>query len=173
MSSFKFNVCEKIFNVKRNLKQHLIEKILLVITCTTKMFNKKNSVLNEPRYCAQEDFNITVCTNKNVRKLELLFDINNYGVSEQLGVVIEKKYNSKTVASGKDLFVISQIRQKCTFKEYSEYSGNKIVLLSPFKKRSSFCICSFMQKIYVIGGCKKFEEENFYSTIASCMCYDI
>ena len=47
---------------------------------------------------------------KNVRKLELLFDINNYGVSKQLGVVIEKKYNSKTVASGTDLFVISQNR---------------------------------------------------------------
>ena len=85
------------------MKQYLIEKkSLLVITCTIKMFNKKTSVLNETRYCVQEDFSIAVCTKESVRKLELPFDINNYGVSKQLGVVIEKKYNSKTVASGTD-----------------------------------------------------------------------
>ena len=99
---------------------------------------------------------------KSVRELELPFDINNYGVSKQLGVIIEKKYNSKIVASGTDLFVISQIRQNCTFEKYSESSGNKIVLLSPLNKRSSFCICSFMQKIYLLMGAKKFEEDNFY-----------
>ena len=110
---------------------------------------------------------------KSVRKLKLSCDKNNYGVSKQLGVFIEKEYNSKIVASSTDLLVISQIRQNCTFEKYSESSGNKIVLLSPLNKRSSFCIGSFMQKIYVIGGCKKFEEENFNSTIASCMCYDI
>ena len=69
--------------------------------------------------------------------------------------------------------MISQIRQNCTFEKYSESSGNKIVLPSPLNKRSGFCICSFMQKIYVIDGCRKFEEEDFYSTIASYMCYDI
>ena len=74
------------------------------------MFNEKTSVLYKTRYCAQEDFSIAVCTKKSVRKLNLPYDINNYGVSKQLGVVIEKKYNSKTVASGTDLFVISQNR---------------------------------------------------------------
>ena len=41
------------------------------------MFNKKTSVLNETRYCVQEDFSIAVCTKESVRKLELPFDINN------------------------------------------------------------------------------------------------
>ena len=87
-----------------------------------------------------------------MRKLELPFDINYYGVSKLLGFVIEKKYNSKIGANGTDLFVINQTRQNCTFEQYSKSSGNKNVLLSPLNKRSSFYICSFMQEIYVIGG---------------------
>ena len=48
------------------------------------MFIEKTSVLNETRYCAQENFSIAVCTKESVRKLKLPFDINNYGVSKQL-----------------------------------------------------------------------------------------
>ena len=95
------------------------------------MLNEKASVLYQTRYCAQEDFSIAVCTKESVRKLELPFDINNYEVSKQLGVFMEKKYNSKIVASCTDLLVISQIKQNCTFEKYSKSSGNKIVLPSP------------------------------------------
>ena len=95
---------------------------------------------------------ILLCVRKKkFEKVRTSTDINNYGTSKQLGVFMEKKYNSKIVASGTDLFVMSQIRQNRTFK-YSESSGNKIVLPSPLNKRSSFCIYSFMQKIYVISG---------------------
>ena len=68
-----------------------------------------------------------ILPNQSLRKLELPFDINNNGVSKQLGVFMEKEYNSKKVASGTDLFVLSQIRQNCTFEKYYESSGNKIV----------------------------------------------
>ena len=109
-----------------------------------------------------------MCTKKNVRKLELPFDINNYGVSKQLGVFMKKKYNFKIVASGTDLFMISKNRSNNTFEKYSELTVNKNILPTFLDKRFYFCVCSFMQKIYVIGGSKK-TLENIYS----CMCYDL
>ena len=39
-------------------------------------------------------------------------------------------------------------------------------------RRFFFCVCSFMQKIYVIGGFRK-TQHKIGSSIASCMCYDI
>ena len=47
-----------------------------------------------------------------------------------------------------------------------------IVLPSTLDERSRFCICSFMKKIYVIGGYRG-KQENFGSCINSSMCYDI
>ena len=73
----------------------------------------------QTRYCAQEEFSIAVCTKESVRKLELQFDINNYGVSKQLGAFIKINYNSNIVASGTDLFVISQVWHNSTFEKYS------------------------------------------------------
>ena len=133
------------------------------------MFNEKTYVLYETRYCAQDDYSIAVCTKESVRKLELPLNINSYGVSKQLDIFMEKKYKCKIVASGTDLFLISKSRKHCTFEKYSESSKTNIVLPSMLDRRSYFCVCSFMQKIYVIGG----EGENFYSSFASCMCYDI
>ena len=135
---------------------------------TNKMFNEKNSVLYQTRYCAQEDFTIALCTHRSVRKLEPPFNLNNYRVSKQLGVFFKKKYNSKIVASGTDLFLISESRKQCTVEKYSESSGNKNILPPLIDRRFNFCVCSFMHKIYVIGGCRK-TLENIYT----CMCYDI
>ena len=102
-----------------------------------------------------------MCTKENVRKLELPFDISNYGVSKQLGVFMEKKYNSKIVASCTDLLVISQIRQNCTFEKYSESSGNKIVLPSPLNKRSGFCICSLCRRFKLLVGAENLKKKTF------------
>ena len=93
------------------------------------MFNKKTSVLYETRYCAQDDFSIAVCTKESLIKLELPLNINSYGVSKQFGVFNKKKYDSKIVASGTDLFVINESRKHFTFENYSESSGNKIFCL--------------------------------------------
>ena len=145
---------------------------LLAITCTIKMYNENTSVLYETRYCSQKGFSVALCTYGSVRKLELPFNIKNYEASKQLSVFMKKRYNSKIVACGTDLFVISKSRQNCTFEKYTEFNENKIVLPSTLDKRSNFCVCSFMQKVYVIGG-GIITQKDFYSTIASCMCYDI
>ena len=91
MSSFKFDVCEKIFDVKRNLKQYLIEKSLLVITCTNKMFNDRLLYCIKQGIVHKKTLLLLCVRKKSVRKLKIQCDINNYGVSKQLGVFMEKK----------------------------------------------------------------------------------
>ena len=138
------------------------------------MLNKKTSLLYQTRYCAQEDFNIAVCINNSKKVLESPNILNSYENSKQIDFITKRRYNSKVVASGSSLFVINKsMGHLGKFEERLDPSENNVVLPPFFKKLTNFCVCSFMQKIYVIGGCKKFEEENFYSTIASFMCYDI
>ena len=136
-----------------------------------KMFSEKTSVLYQTRYCAQEDFSIAVCMDTSLKRLEFPFSMNNYVNSKQIDSISMSRYNSKLVTCGSSLFVISESRQNSMFEKYHECSGNKIVLPSLLDNRSGFCFCSFMQKIYVIGG-YRISQENIHSSINSCMCYD-
>ena len=134
---------------------------------TNIMFNENISVLYQTRYCAQEDFSIAVSMNGSIKRLEYPFTMISYKNSKQIDTLIT--LNSKVVACGSVLFLIGESRRNCTIEKYSEIIKNSIVLPSLLDKRIQFCVCSFMQKIYVVGG--YIEVGNY--TINSCMCYDI
>ena len=131
------------------------------------MFNEKISVLYQTRYCAQEDFSIAVSINGSIKRLEYPFTMFSYKNSEQSNTLIT--LNSEVVACGSVLFLMGESRRNCTIEKYSKIIKNSIVLPSLLDKRIQFCVCSFMQKIYVVGG--YIEVGNY--TINSCMCYDI
>ena len=126
------------------------------------MFNEKTSVLYQTRYCDQEDFSIAV------RTYRITFSWDSY---DQIGLVTNRRYDSKLFTCGSDLFMISKTMGSCIFEKYSESCGKKIVLPSLLDKRSEFCVCSFMQKIYVIGG-QSILKGSHYFTISSCICYE-
>ena len=136
------------------------------------MLNEKNSVLYQARYCAQEDFSVAVRKNTSLKLLEIPLSMKSYENSKQIGVITKRRHNSKIVAHGSNLFVISESRRNIMFEKYLVSSEEKIVLPSMLDKRINFCVCSFMQKIYVIGGESKIQE-NSSSIFDSCMCYDI
>ena len=95
-----------------------------------KMFNEKTSVFYQTRYCAQEDFSIAVCMKRSLKVPEHQSYFKNYENSKQVGVITKRKYNSKIVNCGSDLFVISNdSRIFSMFEKYSESSENKIVLI--------------------------------------------
>ena len=89
------------------------------------MFNEKTSVLYQTKYCAQEDFGIALRMNRNIKRLEHPFSLNSYEESKNIGVVTKRRYNSKMVSSGSNLFMISENRINNTFEKYSELSDNK------------------------------------------------
>ena len=142
------------------------------------MLNEKTSALYQTRYCAQEDFSIAVCTNRSVRRLEIPFSLDSYEKSKRLGVFMNRRVGSEVVAFGSDSFVINGSMENCDyeksnfFEKYSESSKNKTALPSTLDERYCFCICSFTQKVYVIGGNRIIKWKDNRS-ISSCMCYDI
>ena len=133
------------------------------------MFNDKTSVLYQTRYCAQEDFSIALCMNESLKLLEHPLSINSYDKSEQIGLSARERYESKVIAYGSNFYLISDIYENHVFEKYSESSKGITNLPSMLDERFDFCFCSFMQKIYVIGGYLQTET----SSINSCMCYDI
>ena len=133
------------------------------------MFIEKTSVLYQARYCAQEEFSIAVCLKKSINRLEYPYSLNSHEDFNQISVITKKWYNNKVVACGSDLFVLRKRRRTFAFEKYSESSESKTVLSSLLDNRLHFCVCSFMQRIYVIGG--NIKTEDF--SIDSCMCYDI
>ena len=80
--------------------------------------------------------------------------------------LLETNRDSKLVVYGTDLYLIGESEQNYSFVKISESSKSFKVLPSISDKRSGFCVCSFMQKIIVIGG--NINEE----TINSCFAYD-
>ena len=65
------------------------------------------------------------------------------------------------------MYVLDEYELNTLFVKFSESSKSLNVLTSVWDKRSEFCVCSFMQKIIVIGG--NINEESISSFIA----YDI
>ena len=131
------------------------------------MFNERISVLYQTRYCDQEEISIAVCTHRSIKVLEFPYSMNSYENSKQI-YTLTTLY-SKVIACGLNLFVISESRRNFMFKKCPEPSENKVVLPKMLDKRTDFCVCSLMQKVYVIGGCSKIQN---YS-INLCICYDI
>ena len=91
---------------------------------TKKMYNKNSSVLYQARYCAQEDLSIAVCINNSIKVLEHPFSMSYYKDTKRIDLITKRRYNSKTVAYGSNLFVISESRRSCSLEKYSKLNKN-------------------------------------------------
>ena len=63
---------------------------------TEKMFNEKNSVLYQARYCAQEDFSIAVHIENSINILEHPFSMKSYENIKQIDTLIT--FHSRVVS---------------------------------------------------------------------------
>ena len=133
------------------------------------MLNERTSVLYQTRYCAQKDFSIAVCMNKSLKIIESPFSLNDYGSSNQLCALYT--HNSKVVTGGSDLYFISNSWPSCTFKKYPKSSKTFNILPPLLDERDDFHVCSFMQKIFVVGGYVTNERSSFRMS-GYCVCYD-
>ena len=91
---------------------------------------------------------------RSIKVLEFPFTTNHYKKINQKGFNTNKSYNSKIVACDSNIY---EVKESGTFKRYHSSSKNKNSLPSLLDKRSEFCVCSFMQKIYVFGGESKIQ----------------
>ena len=132
-----------------------------------KQTSSKFSVLYRARYCAQEDISIVVWEDTNIKMLEHPFCLKNITNTIPVCPLLKTNRYSKLFVSGSNFYLFGESEQKSSFVKFTEPSKSWNILPSFLDKRSRFCVCSFMQKIVVIGGNINKESLN------SCMAYDI
>ena len=124
-------------------------------------------VLYHARYCAQEDLNVAVCKGGFIKMLEPHFSLRNFTSSKSDFSLPKFNCDSKLVVSGSNLYLFGECWKKTSLGKFSQSSKHWNVLPSLLDERNKFCVCSFMQKIIVIGG------YEYFKSINSCMAYDI
>ena len=131
------------------------------------MLSSKFSVLYQARYCAQEDISLVICEDKNIKVLEHPFYLKNITTDCIRDCsLLKTNCDSKLVVSGSNLYVLDEYEPNTSFVKFSESSKRLNVLPFLPDKRSRFSVCSFMQKIVVIGG------NINYKPINTCLAYD-
>ena len=130
-----------------------------------KQLSLQTSVLYQARYCAQEDISVVVFKDGIIKTLESPFCLTNFTSSKPVCSSLETSRDSKLVVSGSRLYVLGESQKKASFVKFSESSKSWNVLPSLPDERSRFCVCSFTQKIIVVGGNKNHVSVN------SCMAY--
>ena len=136
-------------------------------------------VLYENRYCNQEGFSILACggTDKNKKLLKQVLEIKipSFKTTEFPSMKLPHDI-LKTVVINSDILAIvdsewtlKQLKSKFTSVEtYSPKSKNWHHKYIKVGAKTNFCICSFMRKLYVIGGYVRNNSEYF----KSCHTYD-
>ena len=131
------------------------------------MIKNQSSVLYQARYCTQEDISIVACKDGIIKMLEHPLSMRNFTSGKAVCTSLKTNRYSRLVVNGSGLYLIGESKQKSSFVKFYEFSKSLNVLPLVLDERLRFCVCSFMQKIIVIGGYKNKES------ISSCMAYDI
>ena len=121
------------------------------------LFDKKYSVLYQNRFCDQENFDFIFTGHHDGNEyLRSIYKVKCTSFTSYDTLVSESNYIEKSLTSGSSIWIINYrgTKQKCidTFemspKSY-DLSNNFIELTN---YRNNYCVCSFMNNIYVIGG---------------------
>ena len=144
-------------------------------------------VLYENRYCNQEDFSILICgetTKINGVKYYSndVYELNgsNFEVSE-LPSMLDARYNCKTAVIGSDILVVggyyTEDNTQRSLYSVDVFKTNRkswVYKTELFDKREKFCICSFKQNLYIVGGMKSPHNRKLgIETFKSCFVYNI
>ena len=114
-------------------------------------------ILYQNRYCDQDDFSIAVFGSENdteEARYKRPLMLNNFDSKVHLPSVQKHKNIFKAIANGSDIYLTYQYKRVCesfSFMKYSFLTNIWERLPSLNEKRINFCVCSFMQKLFVIG----------------------
>ena len=139
---------------------------------------KKLSVSCTHRYCDKNKFNILICGGKDrskaSRKVKKI-DGSNLKNVEYLKPMVEKRKFSKAVCVKGEVYVFGGYNKGRTWvmsvEKYSPSNNTWKNVSVLHDDREHFCVCAFMNKIFIIGA--KYSDYNFYSTdTSSCLQFD-
>ena len=137
-------------------------------------------VLYQNRYCYQKDIDVALCVKNRLSDyVSRLFKVtgSNPTVSESIPL-LERKRSFKKVDNYSEIFVVAgnipvnfYYEKKYRFDCVDIYSkkSNKWTSTKMPDKRLNYCVCSFMQNLFIISG----YNINNMKQLRTCMKYDV
>ena len=136
-------------------------------------------VLYENRYCNQEGFSILVCGGKDkngkVTNQVLELKVPSFKV-EKFPSMVKPHYffylatiKSDIIAIGDSVELNKSLESAVPVEIYSKKTKTWTYQYVEIDKRDCYCVASFMNKLYLIGGLIK----SSYESLKSCYTYDI
>ena len=120
--------------------------------------------LYQYRFCDQEDFSIVICSGEKVNEdiyHEKPFLLNNFDTKVYLPRYFKSRKEHKSVSNGSDLYVLGfhDASGFCDVENYS-YLNKCWKTLQGSYLSSSFYLCIFMQKLFVMDDSSQFYDKK-------------
>ena len=142
--------------------------------------NKTSSFITN-RYCGQDMFNILICGGQNSKSYEVVSTVN-----QIKGIDLNKTKTLSSMTIEREMFTAVCLKGEIyvfggydnvnnlvkSIERYSLSTNKWSKVTSMYDNRVDFCACSFMDKIYVFGGCFYNNEDDYYTSINSCLQFD-
>ena len=150
-----------------------VDIINTVIQNRTK-YTPKNNINHTDRYCSHEQFNIIFLGGYDNAKDRIVANVHEIDVKNFKNVIVlppmmHRLSNSKPVYSKGEVYVFGglgcQPQHKFVVK-YSTGTKNWEKINEMYDNRIFFCACALIDNIYIIGGCKSWED---FAPLNSCL----
>ena len=122
-------------------------------------FVKNNSnLLCTQRYCNEENSNILICGSLDTRSNKVInritqIDGNNFKIVKILSTMERYRRFDKAVCLKAEVYFFGGYAQNGKIEKYSLLYDCWSNVADMYDGREYYCICSFMNKIYIFGGC--------------------
>ena len=136
---------------------------------------KSSNLLCTYRYCNQQNSNIFMCGGRSTRSTKVFrkgiqFDGNNFKNVKNISFMKKQRWRCKAIRLKEEIYVFGGIDEKknvvMTIEKYSPLDNCWSIVTDMYDGRTEYCTCSFMGKIYIIGG------YNNGSLLDSCIQFD-
>ena len=132
------------------------------------LLSDKYPDLYKHRFCDQEDFSIAICGGENDNGRIVYnrpFVLNNFETKVYLPSYLKPRYVNNLVSNSSNLYVAGYNEIKKY--SYSSKIWNKLPELSYY---DYYCICCFMQKLFVISYLANSNNSKFYDKESNKWC---
>ena len=171
------HACNYVSNLVSSLsKSSDCMKLLKTFLDNNDLYQYKSRVNNTIRYCNQNNYKLLICggqdkrLGKIVRKVQQLDGVDMKSL-KNLTPMINERFWFQAVCLNREVYVFDGINNDYdhvrSVEKFTPTSNNWMVVTDLFDERYCYCVCSFMDKIYILGG--KYENEQMAN---SCMQFD-
>ena len=123
-------------------------------------FQNKSNIYHTSRYCNNKSFNVLVCGGYYFDVLKDVKHLNaaNFKNEEASSSMINRRFDAKAVCVMGDVYVFGGFTLKRNWimavEKYSLFTNTWTTISDFHDSRVEFCVCAFMDKVFVFGGLK-------------------